>query len=361
MRPAGSSVRMHHGLKRDDTGVHTVEGNVAGARAAKLTRAREEEQAAYDARKRQIQRDHASGVGRIDEKFDRTAMTADAAFQKKTVGLVTAADFRRLQAETAKLAPVAAEPAAPVPNPPPAPRPPAVTRAMLSFNEEEEDEKIDVEPAVATKRLKCPDVDTSFLPDRGRENSEAARRAALMAEWADLQSRVRQEPLELVVVYYDGTSHRRRLTVLKGDAVGDMIAAAHSALKTEFRDLRNVSKDALMYVKEDLIIPHHCTFYDLIISKARGKKTNKPLFQFDVAAHRRRLLQIFEGVNTAQNEASRPGDGDAWPDRDDARPGKIVLRSWYERNKHIFPADRWALYDPAASAPDDADIPTTGQ
>lgn len=27
--------------------------------------------------------------------------------------------------------------------------------------------------------------------------------------------------------------------------------------------------------------------------------------------------------------------------------GKVVERSWYERNKHIFPASRWELYDPS--------------
>ena len=26
--------------------------------------------------------------------------------------------------------------------------------------------------------------------------------------------------------------------------------------------------------------------------------------------------------------------------------GKVVLRNWYERNKHIFPASRWEPYDP---------------
>lgn len=35
-----------------------------------------------------------------------------------------------------------------------------------------------------------------------------------------------------------------------------------------------------MYVKEDLIIPHHFSFYDLISTKARGK--SGPLFHFDV-------------------------------------------------------------------------------
>ena len=35
-----------------------------------------------------------------------------------------------------------------------------------------------------------------------------------------------------------------------------------------------------MYVKEDLIIPHTVSFYDLIVQKARGK--SGPLFHFDV-------------------------------------------------------------------------------
>ena len=35
-----------------------------------------------------------------------------------------------------------------------------------------------------------------------------------------------------------------------------------------------------MYVKEDLILQHNLSFYDLIISKARGK--SGPLFHFDV-------------------------------------------------------------------------------
>ena len=35
-----------------------------------------------------------------------------------------------------------------------------------------------------------------------------------------------------------------------------------------------------MYIKEDLILQHNLSFYDLIISKARGK--SGPLFHFDV-------------------------------------------------------------------------------
>ena len=27
--------------------------------------------------------------------------------------------------------------------------------------------------------------------------------------------------------------------------------------------------------------------------------------------------------------------------------GKVVERHWYDKNKHIFPASRWEVYDPA--------------
>ena len=39
----------------------------------------------------------------------------------------------------------------------------------------------------------------------------------------------------------------------------------------------------LMYVKEDIILPHTITFYDLIVDKAMG--TSGPLFQFDLHEH----------------------------------------------------------------------------
>lgn len=32
--------------------------------------------------------------------------------------------------------------------------------------------------------------------------------------------------------------------------------------------------------------------------------------------------------------------------RPQSHAGKVVLRSWYEKNKHIFPASRWEPYDP---------------
>ncbi|CAG0881607.1 unnamed protein product [Cyprideis torosa] len=123
----------------------------------------------------------------------------------------------------------------------------------------------------------------------------------------------------------DGSGHRRSLTVRKGHTIYQFLGKALESLRKEFSELRSVTTDQLMYIKEDLIIPHHYTFYDFIVTKARGK--SGPLFNFDVHDDIRMLH-------------------DATIEKDESHAGKIITRSWYEKNKHIFPASRWEPYDP---------------
>lgn len=75
----------------------------------------------------------------------------------------------------------------------------------------------------------------------------------------------------------------------------------------------------LVYV---LTTRQHYTFYDFIINKARGK--SGPLFNFDVHDDVRLLA-------------------DATKEKDESHAGKVVERSYYQRNKHIFPASRWEV------------------
>lgn len=42
---------------------------------------------------------------------------------------------------------------------------------------------------------------------------------------------------------------------------------------------------------------------------------------------------------------------DATIEKDESHAGKVVERAWYERNKHIFPANRWEIYDPDKASP----------
>jgi len=65
------------------------------------------------------------------------------------------------------------------------------------------------------------------------------------------------------------------------------------------------------YVKEDIILPHHYTFYDLIVTKARGK--SGPLFAFHVRDDVRMI-----------NDAGR--------EKEDSHAGKVLVRTWYDTN-----------------------------
>lgn len=61
-----------------DAGVYTQEGNLAGARAARLNKQREKDKAAYEAAKNKIKETNA--LGKIDDKF--ASSSADALEQE---------------------------------------------------------------------------------------------------------------------------------------------------------------------------------------------------------------------------------------------------------------------------------------
>ncbi len=42
-------------------------------------------------------------------------------------------------------------------------------------------------------------------------------------------------------------------------------------LSPDFRELRGVGASDLLYVKEDIILPHSQSFYDLIVNQVRSK------------------------------------------------------------------------------------------
>lgn len=198
---------------------------------------------------------------------------------------------------------------------------------------EEEDEnelenELDYEPPVKRKLGKNPDVDTSFLPDREREEEEKRIREELRMEWVQKQGKLKSEDIEITFSYWDGSGHRRMVRMKKGNSIYQFLQKCLELLRKEFYELRAVTADQLMYVKEDLIIPHHYTFYDFIVTKARGK--SGPLFAYDAR----------EDVRLTN---------DASVEKEESHAGKVLLRSWYERNKHIFPASRWEPYDPARS------------
>uniref|UniRef100_A0A1I7Z011 Protein FAM50 homolog n=1 Tax=Steinernema glaseri TaxID=37863 RepID=A0A1I7Z011_9BILA len=199
-------------------------------------------------------------------------------------------------------------------------------KRLLSFafdDEEEDEEEVVVPPK---KRLGMdPTVDTSFLPDREREGKVAQLREQLATEWRTLQEREKNEDINVAYCYWDGSSHRKDMRMQKGNTISQFLTKAIEVLKKEFTELKTATSESLMFVKEDLIIPHFYTFQDFIATKAMGK--TGPLWQFDAAGE----------IRVRQDAALDCGE---------AHPAKVVLRSWFERNKHIYPASRWEAFVP---------------
>jgi len=193
--------------------------------------------------------------------------------------------------------------------------------ASPSLSKDNEETDANDRAAKRGKFRKNPNVDTSFLPDREREEEERRERERLRLEWLKKQEEIKNEDIEITYSYWDGSGHRKTVTCKKGDEIGKFLEKCRNQLP----ELRGVSIDNLMYIKEDLIIPHHYTFYDFIINKARGK--SGPLFNFDVHDDVRLLA-------------------DATKEKDESHAGKVVERSYYQRNKHIFPASRWEVFEP---------------
>lgn len=60
-------------------------------------------------------------------------------------------------------------------------------------------------------------MDTSFLPDREREEADLKLREELRLEWVMTQASLKDEPITVTFSYWDGSGHRRNVTLKKGN------------------------------------------------------------------------------------------------------------------------------------------------
>lgn len=301
-----------------------------GGRALRLLKRREETKAKAEAEKANIENEtRKRKFASIDQKFGGShADVLEEEFKRQTVGLISAEEFRAKRQAIDDLIQGCQRSGQ-------GDKQMRLKRKVndnkLSFKDPDansdasnSDEEEAGAPRVAKHFGKDPSVDTSFLYDAEREEAMLRKKKMLVDEYLREQETQRHEKLEVTYSYWDGSGHRRSTVVEKGFTIGQFLQKSKSELeKTDFPELRTVSLDNLMYVKEDLIIPHHVTFYELIKDRARGK--SGPLFNFDV----------HEDIRMAN---------DVRVEKDESHAGKIVDRKWYERNKHIFPACRWEMY-----------------
>lgn len=93
--------------------------------------------------------------------------------------------------------------------------------------------------------LKNPGVDTSFLPDRARDQEEAKVRETLRQEWLAKQEEIKAEQIEITYSYWDGAGHRKAVKCKKGDSIAQFLEKC----RLQFPELRGHSVDSLMYIK----------------------------------------------------------------------------------------------------------------
>ncbi|KAJ3026757.1 hypothetical protein HDV00_011638 [Rhizophlyctis rosea] len=298
-------------------------GGAEAARAAMLEKQRTKMMADFQKQKDQISKDKTVHIGA--DKFVTQNDWVDQELKRQTIGLVQLEDFQRIRESLDKKRLEDLEREGALQGK--AKRKKTKEKVKLSFDmgdDEAEDaaeglESIDVQPKKKIK--KDPSVDTSFLPDKAREEEERREREKLQAEWLEHQERIKQERILITYSYWDGTGHRKSVEVTKGNTIAQFL----EAVRQQWHELRGVHVDNLMYIKEDLIVPHHYTFYDFIVNKTRGK--SGPLFSFDVHDDVRLI-------------------NDAAIETEESHAGKVIERAWYEKNKHIFPASRWEVFDP---------------
>ncbi|KAJ1987920.1 hypothetical protein H4R33_002648 [Dimargaris cristalligena] len=328
-------------------------GHHDSQRHAQLEKARTQLLSDFERQRQQISKD--SNVRMGTDRFVSHQASVETQLKQSTVGLVKLEDFQRirgeLEEEKARIAAQTQKAGNGKPK-----KKKQKEKKLLSFdfddpdeNDDNDDERPkltkrsnksvakadgiapgdernteDPDPTPAPKRFKYsknPYVDTSFLPDRERDEKERQIRESLRKEWLKEQERIKNETVTITYSYWDGSGHRRMVQCKKGDTIATFLEKC----RQQFHELRSVSVDNLIYIKEDLIIPQHYTFYDFIVNKFRGK--SGPLFNFDV----REDIRI-------QHDAS--------VEKDESHAGKVCQRTWYDRHKHIFPASRWETFDP---------------
>ncbi|CAG8534865.1 25110_t:CDS:10 [Cetraspora pellucida] len=302
-----------------------------GQRQAMLEKQRAKMLSDFEKQREKIAKDNQVNI--TNSKFVTQYDDVEDSLKKETIGLVKLEDFQKIRKELqVQKEREAARTAELKDDKIKKKRKKKEEKVKLSFNLEDSDHedddnaiKSEEESDIASKKKpklgKNPNVDTSFLPDRDREEEERKEREQLRLEWLRKQEEIKNEKISVTYSYWDGTGHRKTVSCKKGDSIASFLEKC----RQQFHELRGVSVDNLIYVKEDLIIPHHYTFYDFIINKARGK--SGPLFSFDV----------HDDVRLTH---------DATVEKDESHAGKVVERNWYEKNKHIFPASRWEVYDP---------------
>ncbi len=99
--------------------------------------------------------------------------------------------------------------------------------------------------AFRKKTKKNPSVVTDFLPDQERDMAIESEKQRLRDEWKAKQEEIKKDKLLVTYSYWDGSGHRKDITVTKGTTIGKFLQAVKDQLADSFRNIKNASADSL--------------------------------------------------------------------------------------------------------------------
>ena len=206
-----------------------------------------------------------------------------------------------------------------------------------------------------------------------------------------MQETVRATEIVIPFVFYDGTNiPGGSCKIKKGDHIWLFLdrartLGAQSGVNAagergggSRREWARVGVDDLVFVRGEVIIPHHYDIYHFLVNKVLGPNSER-LFNYQEMPTTSSTTTTTDKAplpSSSSNPAGGGGDdynplststkplttkstalkiksGQVTPADahlegvgDDPNLTKVVDRRWYERNKHIFPASVWEEYDP---------------
>lgn len=196
-----------------------------------------------------------------------------------------------------------------------------------------------------------------------------------------MQEAVRATEIVIPFVFYDGTNiPGGACKIKKGDHIWLFLdrarkLGARSGVNAagergggSRREWARVGVDDLVFVRGEVIIPHHYDFYHFLVNKVLGPNSERLFNYADTPT------QPLPPPSTDDHHDAPDKEGDDNPSpisqppltkpkskpngmvtaadshlegvHDDPNLTKVMDRRWYERNKHIFPASVWEEYDP---------------
>ncbi|KAF3005659.1 hypothetical protein E8E13_004040 [Curvularia kusanoi] len=339
----------------------------------------------------------SSGAGG-NARFASQAATAEDLLKAQTVGLVNLDDYRKRRAEAMELkergSPAVSSGAdtslegASTPKPVFKKKRKIAAKGKLSFGVDEDEETDSTASKAPTPREHTP-VETSTV-SLGTEDKpikkklsanagvgmkprvmtkSALQREAQQAdvarqEFLRMRESVKATEVAVPFVFYDGTNIPGGICrVKKGDPIWLFLDRARKVGAelgvggdNSRRNWARVSVDDLMFVRGEVILPHHYEFYHFLVNTIPG--FDGPVFDWSAQPTKATptigqpeeevSMDDYDPLNpkkTKEKESGLPNE-QLEGFHDDPSMAKVVDRRWYEKNKHIFPASVWEEYSP---------------